>query len=941
MVLAMSLFDRVGRFLDDVVLLPDETRKSLEAADQAVRDGLWAEAEALYADVLDTRPSLLRARVGLARVLAQTGRISEARAALDLARREAPGDARVATLAAEWALTQGDAAAAAGHARAAARTLVAEGGAEFAHACALRARAELALGRPDRAARELDKALSVRPDDADLAVEALEALCASRAPRRARAAARRLVPGALSPVAATRVGLALVDAGLERSALRFLERAASSSEPRALEALARARFADGDLVEAERRAREAVAAGALALPLLGEVLATAGHDVEAADAFEAAFHASSKEAFLHQALDVCPLDDADRLGRLAAGLAPADEWRVLAEALLALTREEPELALRLRVDAPQPRAQLARAMACLTTDQPGAALAALDSRAERLAATAGSTFAPADEAAATDLRRRALRARWTGAGGWVDLGALMEDVARFAQERALVGLQGVAHEAREALDRPLLLAVLGEFNAGKSTLINAFVGAEVAPMGIVPTTATLNVLKAGSERRVCVVYRDGSTREGDFTSLTESLEQAERQDAAPVDHVEIRLPSPLLEQVWILDTPGLNALDPRHAELAKEAARRADAVVWVFDAAQAGKATEAAVLRALRESGRPIVPVLNKSDRLAPAELERVQVALGGVLGEGEPPVALSARSALRARLAGDTEATAESGFTALLTRLEQQIFSRSRALKRRASAQRLTAAIDVCREGEERAALPERARVAELAAVRLRLRELSLDDVVIDSLRALETARDEAFAAAAEEVVAFARPRRELWGKNGADPEDRIFLEGLLERRLGEASERASRALVHDLASSLSEAVGDAGSDLPDARRLLSAQFAPAFASLSGYERGLRAGGALRRFFEDQLPRAELSAGVIAVALARARADLALELRPALLAALAEAQETLRRLAAEGEARTQRALLARVRGLLEPLSALRDVVADIDAHSHEATAPL
>jgi len=250
MVLAMSLFDRVGRFLDDVVLLPDETRKSLDAADQAVRDGLWPEAEALYADVLDTRPSLLRARVGLARVLAQTGRISEARAALDLARREAPDDARVATLAAEWALTQGDAAAAAGHARAAARTLVAEGGAEFAHACALRARAELALGRPDRAARELEKALSVRPDDADLAVEALEALCASRAPRRARAAARRLVPGALSPVAATRVGLALVDAGLERSALRFLERAASSSEPRALEALARARFADGDLVEA-------------------------------------------------------------------------------------------------------------------------------------------------------------------------------------------------------------------------------------------------------------------------------------------------------------------------------------------------------------------------------------------------------------------------------------------------------------------------------------------------------------------------------------------------------------------------------------------------------------------------------------------------------------------------------------------------------------------
>ncbi|NOY93059.1 MAG: tetratricopeptide repeat protein, partial [Deltaproteobacteria bacterium] len=105
----MSLFDRVGRFLDDVVLLPEETRKSLEAAEQARRDALFPEAEALYADVLEVRPGLLRARVGLARVLAETGRLAEARTSLDQARREAPEDATVATLAAEWALSVGDA----------------------------------------------------------------------------------------------------------------------------------------------------------------------------------------------------------------------------------------------------------------------------------------------------------------------------------------------------------------------------------------------------------------------------------------------------------------------------------------------------------------------------------------------------------------------------------------------------------------------------------------------------------------------------------------------------------------------------------------------------------------------------------------------------------------------------------------------------------------
>src|SRR5699024_5666774 len=39
------------------------------------------------------------------------------------------------------------------------------------------------------------------------------------------------------------------------------------------------------------------------------------------------------------------------------------------------------------------------------------------------------------------------------------------------------------------LDNPLSIALVGEFNAGKSTLLNAIIGEEVAPVGILPTTA--------------------------------------------------------------------------------------------------------------------------------------------------------------------------------------------------------------------------------------------------------------------------------------------------------------------------------------------------------------------------------------------------------------------------------------------------------------------
>ena len=106
--------------------------------------------------------------------------------------------------------------------------------------------------------------------------------------------------------------------------------------------------------------------------------------------------------------------------------------------------------------------------------------------------------AETDRADAAELRRNSLRAVWRGAGE-VDLAAAIDAAAKFGEERGLGDVARGALHLRDELDRPLLVGVLGEFNAGKSTFINAFIGAKVAPMGIVPTTATLNVLRGGRE----------------------------------------------------------------------------------------------------------------------------------------------------------------------------------------------------------------------------------------------------------------------------------------------------------------------------------------------------------------------------------------------------------------------------------------------------------
>ncbi|HEY8428633.1 MAG TPA: dynamin family protein, partial [Sandaracinaceae bacterium] len=610
---------------------------------------------------------------------------------------------------------------------------------------------------------------------------------------------------------------------------------------------------------------------------------------------------------------------ADRLD----AIAPGDEAARAARAWAALARGQREVAAGLALEpGAEPRLALAAARLAVDAGRPQEALALLGRP---------WNFEASDLDRLRAIRRDALRALWLGTTGEVDLAAAIDEVARFAKERGLEDARARALALRDELDRPLLLAILGEFNAGKSTLVNAFVGADVAPTGILPTTATLNLLRGGAERLVRVVRRDGTTREGAYEQLKSMLADAEREGV--VDHIEIVLPSEVLERVWILDTPGSNAPVPEHEALAAEALRRADAALWIFDAGQAGKASEGKILAAIRASRRSVVAALNKVDRLREGQLEEVRASLARELPElGSEIVALSAKRALKARLAGDEEAWQASGFPALLARLEADVFGRSRQLKRRACGGRLLAVIEDALATEESAAAAHEARAAELEAVAKPLASAigRLGEAVDDAVAVLERAQLTAFDAAAEEVLAFVRPRTNRFAKHGTDPEDRAFLAEVIEERLAAAARACEARLVSRVRALLSGPSAALGLDPAALDRRVRASIAPAMARFAGFQAGMLAGGALRRFFEEDLPRAELVKDSLAEAIAAVRAHPSEVLRPALNDALADLASELERerlrLVAEARAESH-GLRDRV---YEPLRALREVLAEL-----------
>ncbi|RMH85165.1 MAG: hypothetical protein D6683_01310 [Actinomyces sp.] len=143
--------------------------------------------------------------------------------------------------------------------------------------------------------------------------------------------------------------------------------------------------------------------------------------------------------------------------------------------------------------------------------------------------------------------------------------------------------------ARLALDEPLKVAVAGRVKAGKSTLVNALIGDEVAPTD------------AGECTRIVTWYRDGVSYRVEATigSATVPLRfsradgvleiDLEGREAGEIDRLDVTWPTAALRAHTIIDTPGIGSIDTevgaattRFLTPEDERSTEADAVLYLM-----------------------------------------------------------------------------------------------------------------------------------------------------------------------------------------------------------------------------------------------------------------------------------------------------------------------------------------------------------------------
>lgn len=378
------------------------------------------------------------------------------------------------------------------------------------------------------------------------------------------------------------------------------------------------------------------------------------------------------------------------------------------------------------------------------------------------------------------------------------------------------------------------LVVVGEFNHGKTTFVNALLGASILPVGVTPTTAVIHHLEYAESPSAEVVYSSGQRSDLPFDQVKSFTVGAEREREVvgeEVKYLEVRYPAELLrERIVLVDTPGVNDLSLQRADITYSYIPRSDAVLFLLDAGQPLKESERVFLqeKLLGQSRDKIVFVVTKRDIWSDDERQEALAYIKAELGKlvKRPVVfAVSAEQSLEGNatesgmpelLAHLTSFLAEERGRILLDNALGEGIEAATLLKKGVDARRraaimttdeLSRRIEMIEKdlaGQSRTIEERRAGIREeAAAIRAWVRR-DLDRFCDDAIRQLPEMIDKA---SAEELRVYIGPFLERTLSKWAQDETNEIasaLEALAEKTIALVREDA-----HDVAKRVSEALG------------------------------------------------------------------------------------------------------------------------------------
>ncbi len=197
------------------------------------------------------------------------------------------------------------------------------------------------------------------------------------------------------------------------------------------------------------------------------------------------------------------------------------------------------------------------------------------------------------------------------------------------------------------------VVVVGSFKRGKSSLLNALIGRPVLPMGVVPVTALVTLIRCGEPEDAHVHFTDGHIEHIGMDEISRFVSETENpENRLGVERVDLRLSGiTASSRIVLADTPGSGSVFRHNTETLKAWFGNIDAAIFVVSSDPPIGEEDSHLLAEVAETAGEILVVLNKVDRLRPEEIDESAAytvrAVKEILGREVPLIPCSARRGL------------------------------------------------------------------------------------------------------------------------------------------------------------------------------------------------------------------------------------------------------------------------------------------------------
>jgi len=178
---------------------------------------------------------------------------------------------------------------------------------------------------------------------------------------------------------------------------------------------------------------------------------------------------------------------------------------------------------------------------------------------------------------------------------------------------------------------PPVVAFVGDFNAGKSSIINRLFEEDICPVNACPTTSSVTRFEYGAKETIEYQSEETPPKEITRDEYKRLVTHSDNQEIVKYKF-RYKIPIPLLKDVTIIDTPGFeNLKNPYDTKITQKVMETADALFYIIDVNQpeiTGSAME--ILKQIKsnEDGFAIYLFANKADMKYPPKRLEIRESL-------------------------------------------------------------------------------------------------------------------------------------------------------------------------------------------------------------------------------------------------------------------------------------------------------------------------